>query len=65
MDWLFEADRDVERRFPGISILGVASIVSWIELVFRTTLVNIGRFPRELNVLHERVLSELWPVVSW
>ena len=27
MDWLFEANRDVERRFPRISILGVASIV--------------------------------------
>jgi hypothetical protein len=27
MDWLFEADRDAERRFPWISIPGVASIV--------------------------------------
>ncbi len=25
MDWLFEADRDAERRFPWISIPGVAS----------------------------------------
>jgi hypothetical protein len=25
MDWLFEANRDVERRFPWISIPGVAS----------------------------------------
>ncbi len=25
MDWLFEADRYVERRFPWISIPGVAS----------------------------------------
>ena len=29
MDWLFEADRDAERRFPRISIPGVASIVCW------------------------------------
>ena len=27
MDWLFEANRDAERRFPWISIPGVASIV--------------------------------------
>ena len=27
MKWLFEANRDVERRFPWISIPGVASIV--------------------------------------
>jgi len=27
MDWLFEANRDVERRFPWISIPGVASII--------------------------------------
>jgi len=27
MKWLFEASRDVERRFPWISIPGVASIV--------------------------------------
>jgi hypothetical protein len=26
MDWLFEADRDAERRFPWISIPDVASI---------------------------------------
>ena len=30
MDWLFEADRDAERRFPWISIPGVASIVYWV-----------------------------------
>jgi hypothetical protein len=29
MDWLFEADRDAERRFPWISIPGVASIQVW------------------------------------
>jgi len=28
MDWLFEASRDVERRFPWISIPGVASKMS-------------------------------------
>ena len=34
MDWLFEADRDAERRFPWISIPGVASIVYWVKSVF-------------------------------
>ena len=40
MDWLFEADRDAERRFPWISIPGVASIVYWVKSVFGTTLVR-------------------------
>jgi hypothetical protein len=26
MDWLFEADRDAERRFPWISIPGVGPV---------------------------------------
>ena len=34
MDWLFEADRDGERRFPRISIPGVASIVYWVTSRF-------------------------------
>jgi hypothetical protein len=29
MDWLFEASRDIGRRFPRISIPDVASIVYW------------------------------------
>ena len=33
MDWLFEANRDVERRFPWISIPGVASIDSDIVVI--------------------------------
>jgi hypothetical protein len=37
MDWLFEANRDVERRFPWISIPGVASNVYWVKSVFGTT----------------------------
>ena len=37
MDWLFEADRDAERRFPWISIPGVASIDHWDKWVFGTT----------------------------
>ena len=41
MDWLFEADRDAERRFPWISIPGVASIVYWVKSLFGTTLVRI------------------------
>jgi hypothetical protein len=40
MDWLFEADRDAERRFPWISIPGVASIVYWVKSLFGTTLVR-------------------------
>ena len=36
MDWLFEADRDAERRFPWISIPGVASIVYWVKSAFGT-----------------------------
>ena len=36
MDWLFEADRDAERRFPRISIPGVASIVYWVKSAFVT-----------------------------
>ena len=40
MDWLFEADRDAERRFPWISIPGVASIVYWVKSAFGTTLVR-------------------------
>ena len=40
MDWLFEADRDAERRFPRISIPGVASIVYWVKSAFGTTLVR-------------------------
>jgi hypothetical protein len=38
MDWLFEANRDAERRFPWISIPGVASIVYWVKSAFGTTL---------------------------
>ena len=34
MDWLFEADRDPERRFPWISIPGVASIVYRVKWMF-------------------------------
>jgi hypothetical protein len=34
MDWLFEANRDVEIRFPWISIPGVASIVFWVKSLF-------------------------------
>ena len=41
MDWLFEADRDAERRFPWISIPGVASIVYWVKSLFGTTLVRL------------------------
>jgi len=37
MDWLFEASRDVGRRFPWISIPGVASIVYWVKWLFGTT----------------------------
>ena len=40
MDWLFEANRDAERRFPRISIPGVASIVYWVKSAFGTTLVR-------------------------
>ena len=40
MDWLFEADRDAERRFPWISIPGVASIVYWVKSVFGTSLAR-------------------------
>jgi hypothetical protein len=42
MDWLFEADRDAERRFPWISIPGVASIVYWVKSLFGTTLVRLA-----------------------
>ena len=34
MDWLFEANRDVERRFPWISIPGVASNVWSGEITY-------------------------------
>ena len=44
MDWLFEADRDAERRFPWISIPGVASNiygVKWeMQGIFSTTHVS-------------------------
>jgi hypothetical protein len=40
MDWLFEANRDAERRFPWISIPGVASIVYWVLWVIGSTLVR-------------------------
>jgi len=38
MQWLIEASRDVGRRFPWISIPGVASIVYWVKSLFGTTL---------------------------
>ena len=41
MDWLFEARRDLGRRFPWISIPGVASIVYWAKSVFGTTLIRL------------------------
>ena len=31
MDWLIEAEWDAERRFPWISIPGVASIDYWVK----------------------------------
>jgi len=37
MDWLFEAKQDCGRRFPWISIPGVASIVYWVKSVFGST----------------------------
>jgi hypothetical protein len=40
MDWLFEADRDVERHFPRISIPGVASIICSVKWAFGATLVR-------------------------
>ena len=36
MDWLFEANRDVDRRFPWISIPGVTSIVYRVISAFGT-----------------------------
>jgi hypothetical protein len=44
MDWLFEADRDAERRFPWISIPGVASIIYWVFLLLVTHLLTEHRF---------------------
>ena len=42
MDWLFESNRDVERRFPWISIPGVASNVWSGEITyFRDALATI------------------------
>jgi hypothetical protein len=40
MDWLFEANRDAERRFPWISIPGVAPIVHWVNQFVVTHLLT-------------------------
>ena len=44
MDWLFEADRDAERRFPRISIPGVASSVSLRAVAFSSISVSFSMF---------------------
>ena len=46
MDWLFEADRDAERRFPRISIPGVASIVYRVISAFGTRVVGLAPLGR-------------------
>ena len=54
MDWLFEANRDVERRFPWISIPGVASIVYWVN-----SELNIPTARKQLNPCFYPFLKEI------
>ena len=61
MDWLFEADRDAERRFPWISIPGVASIVYWIKSLFGTTCgttLYLTRDPTQQKILSYIFLAQ-------
>jgi hypothetical protein len=55
MDWLFEANRDAERRFPWILIPGVASIVYWVKSLFGMT-CGTTLFTRNPNLVGEEYL---------
>ena len=67
MDWLFEADRDAERRFPWISIPGVTSNIDTQPLVLNRilskvpVLTNSTDIPWKLAVSPGSMSADFWP----